>query len=621
MRHLQIFFLLIVVISPLSAQIDSSVVTLPEVTIKENRLEVPFAESSRNISYIGKRQLRNLPVQSAAEALSYVPGVDMRQRGPAGIQDDISIRGGTYEQTLVLINGIKLIDPQTGHYSMNLPVDFESIDHIVVLKGPGSRIYGQNAFSGAVNIITRVPEKKAVDLHLYGGDFGTYGMGASVALPAKKYGQYISFSHDASNGYHYNTDYKVDNVFYQSELTALGGKFNFLGGYTERRYGANGFYSSAAFKDQWESLKTGLASIEYVKDAGVFEIKPRFSYRHNDDKYVFVRQNPSVYENFHQTDALEADLNVSAKNRLGTCGMGLEYRSEMISGTAIRSGKSSVSPLSGHNLDNFGVYAEQKFIFGHFDVTKGVYANWYNQFGWNIFPGIDLGYDFGRNIRVYANAGRSVRIPTFTDLYYDNPGKEEGNPSLKPEDALTYEGGIRYSLTGFTFNASYFYQHATRLIDWVTVRNTDSTTIVRAVNLSNVDKSGVELTVHMLPSVIFSKNFPVKDLTLSYNYIKAGFNHPEFIESRYALQNIRHQLIMGIEHTLFAGFTHNFKVRYIDRVNMAPYWVLDSRFTWNVRNFKVYAEASNLTATHYTEVMTVMPGRWFRMGMQMNIPF
>jgi iron complex outermembrane receptor protein len=150
---------------------DTTIIELSDVIITENRMQTPFSESARSMYVITKSQLASLPVQSVAEALTYVPGVDIRQRGPMGIQTDIGIRGGTFDQTLILINGVKVSDPQTGHHSFNLPLNLDNIERIEVLKGQGARIYGQNAFNGAINIITKVPEKKAVFLIGYLVDF------------------------------------------------------------------------------------------------------------------------------------------------------------------------------------------------------------------------------------------------------------------------------------------------------------------------------------------------------------------------------------------------------------------------------------------------------------------
>ncbi|MCK5104996.1 MAG: TonB-dependent receptor plug domain-containing protein, partial [Cyclobacteriaceae bacterium] len=200
MNRFQLFFILLLINSiPAYSQVDTTIV-MSDLVISGNRISTPFSEASRNIQIITSEDIRRNPIQSIPEILSYSPGLDIRQRGPMGVQSDIGIRGGTFEQTLILLNGIKLTDPQTGHHVMNIPIPLDNIQQIEVLKGPGARIYGQNAFAGAVNFITRVPDIQNIGIRAYGGSFGSYGGNLSLSLPLGNYKQYISLSRDASDG-------------------------------------------------------------------------------------------------------------------------------------------------------------------------------------------------------------------------------------------------------------------------------------------------------------------------------------------------------------------------------------------------------------------------------------
>jgi vitamin B12 transporter len=142
---------------------------LNEVLIKENRIRLPFSQQNRNLTIIDQQKIKSLPVRSVSELLSFVSGVDVRQRGPAGSQADIGMDGGTFDQTLVLLNGVKVSDPQTGHNMMNLPVSIDDIDHIEVLRGSASRIYGLNAITGAINIVTRTAVQSGVSANVFAG--------------------------------------------------------------------------------------------------------------------------------------------------------------------------------------------------------------------------------------------------------------------------------------------------------------------------------------------------------------------------------------------------------------------------------------------------------------------
>lgn len=619
MKHLILILIVnFVSIRFLSAQVDTTIV-MQDLVISSNRISTPFSESSRNIQIITMEEIQYLPAQSIPGILAYSPGVDVRQRGPVGVQSDIGIRGGTFEQTLILLNGIKLTDPQTGHHIMNIPVPFDHVERIEVLKGPGARIYGQNAFAGAVNFITKIPEERKIGLRTYGGSFGSFGGNISLSLPGEKGGTYLSLSADRSDGYRHNTDYGIINGYMQQDYQLMGGTFNFTLGLSDRKFGANGFYASPDFTEQYEEVRTSLASIGYEKDMGNFTIKPRLYWRFNRDKYLFVRENPSAYLNLHETNTLGAEVNASIKNSMGTSGIGLEYRKESIAGDWVRGGNWSRSNLDGFNRDNFGLYVDHRFKLGStFDITPGVYVNWYSDFGWNAFPGLDFGYNLNNEIRLYGNIGKSYRIPTFYDQYYSSP-VEIGNPALQPEEALTYELGIRYLKPGISVEGNYFIRDASQLIDWI---YDSSDSVWRSQNFQSVMTNGLEVSANFDLSQLLEINFPVKRINISYNYLDQNIDQVENIQSRYALEHIQNQFILRLDMVIFGKLKNSFNVRYIDRVEQNPYFLIDDRLLYEFnKGSNIFLEATNLTNQSYTEVMTPMPGLWIRGGLKLEIGY
>ena len=619
MNRFQLLFILLLINSiPAYSQVDTTIV-MSDLVISGNRISTPFSEASRNIQIITSEDIRRNPIQSIPEILSYSPGVDIRQRGPMGVQSDIGIRGGTFEQTLILLNGIKLTDPQTGHHVMNIPIPLDNIQQIEILKGPGARIYGQNAFAGAVNFITKAPEIRKVGFRAYGGSFGSYGGNLSLSLPLGNYKQYISLSRDASDGYRHNTDYGVNNIFYQSELPAKNGKYELIFGLTDRKFGANGFYASPDYTEQYEEVRTSITSLSYNSELNNFRIKPRIYWRWNQDKYLFIRENPGVYQNLHKTNTFGAEINSSYKSDLGITGFGIELRKETINGDWVRGGKDTKSNLDGFYRDNFGIYIDHKLKIGsRFDMTPGVYVNWYSDFSWNAFPGIDMGYSINDKIRLYGNVGNSYRIPTFYDQYYSSP-IEEGNPDLMPEDAVTYEIGLRYLNKGFSFEGNYFVRDANQLIDWV-YNPVDS--IWRSQNFQNVMTMGVELALNLNFNELIDADYPVYSVGLSYNYLDQNVDEVENIQSRYALEHVRNQVIFSIHHKIIGKLKNSFRARYVDRIEQESYMLIDDRIYYEQNEKLVlFLEASNLTDQIYTEVMTPMPGRWFRGGITLNVGF
>ncbi|WP_297337199.1 TonB-dependent receptor [Algoriphagus sp.] len=592
--------------SDLTAQTEPDSLDLQEIVIQENRIQIPFSKQSRNISVITKPQLETTPARSLQEILAFVPGVDVRQRGVTGVQADIGIRGGSFNQTLMLLNGIKLTDPQTGHHLMNIPVPMVNIDRVEILKGPGSRIFGQNAYAGAVNVITELSNTRSLRLQGYGGDFTMRGLAFSGSLPSGNYRQNLSVSFDESAGHWYNSDYQVSNFFYEGGL-ALNESHELRGmiAYSDRSFGANGFYTST-FPDQWESLQTSLGALSHTFSTTKWRINTRAYWRKNADEYRLRRNEPSFYQNFHTSNTYAMETNGSFESRLGTTGFGLEYRKEQIES----------NNLGNHDRTLAGVFLEQLINLGEkTDFRAGVYSNYFNEFGWKHFPGAEIGYQATESLRFYSGYGKSFRIPTYTDLFYVGP-TNIGNAELQPEQAQNFEIGTKWVTNGFFAELVYFLRSTDDLIEWT---RPDENTPWQPQNFNEVNFNGIEAA---LTYRVSSGNgiFRLKELLVSYNYIDANLVERPGTETRYALAALKHQFVTGALLGIGQKLEWNTKIRYVERFSLSPYFLLDSRMDYN-RSGKLglFAEVSNISDTDYIESGTVqMPGRWFRMGFMLN---
>jgi vitamin B12 transporter len=575
---------------------------LEDVVIKENRIVIPFSQSARNISIITQKDLKATPSVSFMEALNYVPGVDVRQRGPMGVQADLSIRGGTFDQTLVLLNGVKMSDPQTGHHSMYLPISMMNIGQIEVLKGPAARVYGQNAFSGAVNIITKVPEGRRLMIETTVGSHDLLNTQIGLAIPIRRYKQFISFGQTSSQGYQYNTDFSIINGFYQSEVKIGRGKLDLQAGHVQRKFGANGFYSSPNYKDQYEEVATTYASASYRLTGGNYILTPRVYWRRNNDDYVFLRQNPDYFHNIHTTNTIGGEVNsvISLKDA-GTIGVGVEVRNEDIVSTN----------LGDWNRTIVGVFGEYRWEWNDINVTPGVYVNYYSDYGVNAFPGLDASYNLTTYSKVFANVGNSYRIPTYTDLYY--VGRTNiGNPDLKPESAWTYEAGYKYNRSGIFFQGSGYYQAAKSVIDWT---RTNDTLPWQPTNLNNINSYGFETNVDFRFDQILRRDFFIKRFFVGYHFTNATLEVSDDVASRYALEHLNNQLSIGLEHRIYKQLYNSVKLRFVDRVTMDNYSVLDAKVFWKGKNYTLFLEGTNLLDAEYRETnLVTMPGRWIRGG-------
>ena len=581
---------------------DTTVTKLDEVIIAENRIQLPYSEQSRSISLVQNEEIKNSPAISTADLLHYVGGVDVRTRGANGIQSDIGIRGGTFEQTLILVNGIKLNDPQTGHHSMNLPINLQQIERIEVLKGPSARTFGQNAFAGAINLVTKEPEKSYATLGLQGGDFKLWGVNASGGLITGKNSHQVAFSYNASDGYKHNTDYSLLNAFYEGSIGVGNGKLNLLAGFTDRAFGANGFYASPAYTEQYETVQTGLASISYELPIGTTRLTTRAYYRQNNDEYIFIRDDPEYYKNNHtgKTIGLEANWVIPFEN--STTGIGVDLNSVSLNSNNLGERERFVSTMFlEHHMEFFN---------DRLSITPGVQLNNYSDFGFNTLPGVDLGYHLNQSWTVYGNVGYTYRVPSYTDMYYSDP-VNEGNPDLKPEYAWNYEVGIKNRRNNvFTTEVGLFIRDGKNMIDWVRASDTDPW---KPVNLLGLRMSGVDMqstiSLHSFLPALFDL------LSIKYTYIDAQVSDYESLLSRYALENLKHQLRVGLQLKYGNNITHTITMGYYDRVNLEDYMVCDTRLAFRVPKFSVFVDVTNVFGETYQETnLVVMPGRWAKAG-------
>lgn len=589
---------------------DTSLVQLDEVVIAENRIQLPFEAQSRSITLLSRDILTKKPVISIADAMRYAGGVDVRTRGVHGIQSDIGIRGGTFDQTLVLINGIKISDPQTGHHSFNLPVDLQSIDRIEVLKGPGARTFGQNAFSGAINIVTESPAASFLKARMQGGDFSLWGGGISGAWVGNGQSHVGSISYDQSAGYKHNTDYTMLNAFYNGKINFGGGKLELLGGYTDRAFGANGFYASPNFTEQYEEVKTALAAVSYKTSVGTAALEARGYYRQNDDDYIFIRDNPEFYHNVHVNKTLGVEVNTVIPFTNATTGIGIDLNRVSLESNNLGSRERFVATMFlEHRME---------MLDNRLNITPGVQLNNYSDFGFNALPGIDIGYQITEKMTTFGNLGYTYRVPTFTDLYYTDP-VNDGNPDLEPEYAWNYEIGIKTRHTHtFSGQVSFFLRDGSNMIDWTRAADTLAWKPVNVLKLrmAGIDASGTLSFSNLLKS----ENPLFNSLNFSYTYIDANAETPETGLSRYALENLKHQLRVGITLNYGRYITHVISYSYYDRVNLDDYGLVDSRISFRKNRLGVFIDVNNILNTSYQETnLVVMPGRWAKAGIDVKI--
>ncbi|WP_294349259.1 TonB-dependent receptor [uncultured Sphingobacterium sp.] len=608
-----------------TAQIQDTT-ALGEVIINQNRLQIPFSKQSKNIQILTQEDIQRLPNRSINELLSSIPGVDIRQRGPFGSQADISVDGGSFEQTAILLNGVKITDPQSAHHNMNIPVPLDAIERIEIIRGPASRIFGINALTGAINIVTKRIESNQISSQIYSGssfkdnEQTTTGMyyGKGVQLGSqfltKKTSHGLYFGHEDSNGQRYNTASNSNKLYYDGTYKpSTGNMVNANIGYINNQFGANGYYAAPSDREAYEQVKTAFASLQSKHQiTSMFSLSPRLSNRYNEDEYWYLGRETTKGRAKHYSNVFGAEINAALEQHYGTFGIGLEGRFEHINSTSI----------GRHERENYGGYLEFKTeAIEKLMINAGAYINYNSKFGWQVFPGLDLGYDITEHWKIIVNAGSSQRIPSFTDLY-NNQTANIGNPNLTSENAYQIEGGIKYLSNRIVAQAGYFHRKIDNFIDWQKDDANAGTGTIIPWKPTNIGKNKID---GLNASFRYNLNDPSATTryftTLSYNYLHPKVTLADGILSKYAIESLRHQVIVNftINHKNWMLTSSN---RFNERISYKSYFIADIRAAYQFHELNIFADVQNILNKRYIEAAAVpMPGRWFSIGVKYKLDY
>lgn len=638
MKKLTLFAAILMATTPTYSQ-DTTVIKTIDLSAAEvtgTRAPLPADKAVRLVQVLDRQAIQASSAQSVNDLLKQVAGVDVRQRGAFGIQTDISVNGGTEDQLTVLINGINISNPHTGHLTFDLPVNIDDIERIEVIEGGASRVYGCQAFSGAINIVTRTDNDNHLQAHAYGGSYGTAGANAGLTLTTSDFNNRLSGGYVRSDGGTYNDDFNKANAYWRGRYSSDHIQATIQAGLSTMNYGANTFYGTGS-DSQYEENRRYLvsASAEYK---GQVNIPVQLYWNRSLDHYVWMRANPEAYQNFHQTNVYGANAGANTTWALGKTAIGIELRRENILST--RLGKElpegEQHKVPGHNAyykykdgrTNIGLYLEHNILIDNATISLGLLANDNTAVtgGMRLYPGIDISWRLGQ-MKLFASFNQSLRTPTYTDLYYNGPGLE-GNSQLKPEKSTDWHVGATFTAEGFNTQVKAFYRKGTDMIDWV--KKTGETVYTTAN--SDIDNIGAE----MLTSVDLARllpSTPLRQLTLGYCY---NFKHRVNTEQQasYAsrLTFLRHKLTATLQHNIFSHLDAQWNLTLKNRhgefdnaktgqtQKYGTFATLDLKLTWTRPHYSLYLQANNLTDYAYYDFANIQqPGLWFMGGLKLNL--
>ena len=592
---------------------------LQEVQVISQQTEI-HSQAYRLVTQISSDAIAALPATTVADLLQTLPGLDIRTRGVSGAQADVSMRGGTFDQVMILLNGVCVSDAQTGHYAMNIPIPLSAIERIEVLEGAAASLAGGNAFCGAINIVTRRAEQDTYRASVQLG-MNYFAKGELTGAWRRSEWRVLAGADYAHNGgYHApNPSAKEATALKNSDLNSANFYFNATWRGLEMQAGAQykdagaGMFYGFGSQDQFDATRTAFGSARYTHSWGQWSLDAMAAYRANHDRYEWHRGTVS---NRHLAQNTAAALKAHYASDIGKTTLGVEARNENIHSTN----------FGDHNRVNIHYFAQQTLHVQHLSVSLTAGGIYNTSFAHHWTAGADLGYVFDCGVSLYANANRSLRLPTFTDLYYD-AGNQLGNPALMPEKAWTASLGAAYKHSfdqagTLALNTEMYHRWGRDIIDWVYVAE-DTKRPYHAQNQQRVNTLGVECSAQ------YRLNKWLRNVQITYAFTNLDINLQQ-ANSRY-LDYLRHKVVVQVEHGIYAGMGASWTLSYRDRVgqfnsadgtvnDFRPVLLLDGKIYYDLTHWRFAVTCTNMTNRHYYDYGGVLqPGAWAKVSIEYHL--
>ena len=590
--RLQWLFLTLLVVSPLIAEEPPK---REVVVVTGEYAPVPLEEAERPVRQFDTDQL-SLISNTFADILKLDSSLDLRQRAPNSIQGDLSIRGGSFGQTLVLLDGVRLNDVQSGHHNLDVPAPFEAITRVEVLKGSGSTLYGSDAVGGVVNFITRNPETTELRLRTAIGNFGTNQQRGILSYASKTFGEELTFSRDFSTGFMPNRDYRNLSLASRTSLTTALGTTSLTLANNDRPFGAEQFYGAY---NSWERTRTWFASARQTIGDNT---DVNFAYRRHTDLFVLYRDRPWVYTNRHAVDSYQAAIRRHQD-------LGQNWK--LFYGAEVYRDAIASNNLGYHHRTRSAPYvALDVRALRRFSFSAGLRDEIWGSFNHEWSPTVAAGYWLAPSIKIRAGVSRAFRLPTYTDLYYKDPANI-GNPNLRPERAWSYEGGVDWNAGGrLKASLTVFQRRERDGIDYIRSSPAD---MWRATNFQRLRFTGIEASAAV-------RTGQAQELEVQYTGLRGAQDALSGQESKYVFNYPVHSAIAGWTGILPGGIAARTRIGVLQRYQRDTYGLWDAYAAATRYRIRPFLQLSNITGTSYEEIPRVaMPGRSVIGGVELAV--
>lgn len=556
---------------------------------------VSLDEVDRAITILPARQMY-LMLDTLVDLLRLDPSLDLRERAPGGVQTDLSIRGGNFGQTLVLLNGMRLADAQSGHHDMDIPVPLEAVTRVEVLRGSGSSMYGSDATAGVVNIITAPPEGFEARVRAAVGNQGINQQRVALSDTFGRLSEQLTFSRDFSSGFIPDRDYRNLQLASMTHLITSWGATDVTLAYMDHPFGADQFYGAYP---SWENTKTWWGSVQQSLGR---KTTASFAYRRHSDLFVLFRDQPQIYANHHVDESYQGAVR---RTEPIAAGANLHFGAEALHESI------ASNNLGIHARSRAAVYAAADFLaLKRFSLSLSAREEVYRSFSGQFSPTIAGGIWISPTLKLRASASRAFRVPSYTDLYYQDPANR-GNPNLLPERAWSYETGIDWNPTSrVRAGVTVFERRERNGIDYY---RTSPTSLWQALNIDSLNFTGVESSVRVaLPkSQVLDFRYTwmlgVQD-TVPIGFTKYSFNYPTDSGVAAWQGSVRNAVVFRT------------RLGVLNRRGQDPYALWDVYAAMSRGKVHPFLQISNVTSTSYQEIQGVaMPGRTVIGGVELVV--
>ncbi|MGB0805408.1 MAG: TonB-dependent receptor plug domain-containing protein [Salibacteraceae bacterium] len=648
MKKIIISGMLLLSISQIKAQEKS--ISLDSVQVTANRTKQNITETGKNVQVITSKEIQALPVNNTDELLRILPGIEIQSRGGFGVQSDMTLRGSTYNQVLILVDGVRVNDPLTGHFNGYVPVVLNEIERVEITKGTASSIYGADAVGGVINFITKNEPSKS-DLNVVAsvkaGSYGYQGSDLAVLGKQKKWRFSVGVKAQKSDGEQYlnpnlatvasapeNKNTWFETSTYVANIGRELGenwKFNLRSSYDQRSFAAQYFYTSSVYDESVENTSVFFNDLKLSGKNGNFTTDVDLAYRVSTDEFIF---NPLFAKNDHETRFGLFQLNQAYKRN---------EKHTFVYGTQIDFRSIESSDRGDHENFHLGVYGQWVGkMTKNLTTTLSLRGDYDDNYDFEVSPQLNLSYIYKKFV-FRGGVGRGIRAADYTERYVSNnlpalsPGRNLGNPDLVAETSFSYEVGFDYYvMDGLKFVATGFYRASDNLIDYVPTPGSEITNVpvtlvpnseyFYAKNLTAINTAGIELEMWFAKRLNENSKLSVN---LGYTFLDS--QNPDGEISKYVSSHANHLVNGNIAYSISKfdlGVTGLFKDReeaYSEAIGVElkpQYLVMNANLGYRLldNRMTIKAEVINIGDEQYSDILGAkMPGRWYMLGASLNL--